>query len=60
MRTTLGNKEVPQTFFHNFPYSLKYDLVRTIYNLAFRNFVASKKVDFAKFADFRLLSTLLF
>ena len=28
MRTTLGNKEVPQTFFHNSFYSRKYNLIR--------------------------------
>ena len=28
MRTTWGNKEVPQTFFHNYPYSQKYHLIR--------------------------------
>ena len=27
METTLGDKEMPQTFFHNFPYSQKYDLI---------------------------------
>ena len=27
MRTTWGNKEVPQTFFHNFHNSQKYDLI---------------------------------
>ena len=28
MRITCGYKEVPQTFFHNAPYSQKYDLIR--------------------------------
>ena len=28
MRTTWGNKEVPQTFFYNSPYSRKYELIR--------------------------------
>ena len=33
MRTTLGNKEAIQTFFHNSPYSQKYDLIRlTMYH----------------------------
>ena len=28
MRTTSGNKDVPQTFFHNLLYSQKYHLIR--------------------------------
>ena len=28
MRTTWGNKKVSQTFFHNSPYSRKYNIIR--------------------------------
>ena len=48
MRTTQGNKEMRQTFFHNSLYSLKYDLIcrlRTTGNPAFRNFVTSQKAN---------------
>ena len=46
MRTILGNKEVPQTFFRNFLYLRKYDLIRlTPYHCqpCIRNFVTSQK-----------------
>ena len=47
IRTTCGNKEMPQTFFHNCSYSRKYVLIRltpTIGKYVFRIFVTSQKV----------------
>ena len=47
IRTTWGNKEVLQTFFHNFFYSRKYDLIcliRAFGNHAFVNLVTSQKI----------------
>ena len=44
MRTAGGNKEMPQTFFHNPPHSRKHVLIRAIGNPAFRNFVTSQKI----------------
>ena len=53
MKTTYGpDKEVPHIFFHNSPFSRKYNLISLtpyIGNSAFHNFVTSQKKDFAKF-----------
>ena len=46
MRTIWGNKEVPQTFFHNFLYLRKYDVIRlTTHDCqpCIRNFVTLQK-----------------
>ena len=48
---TLGNKEVPQTFFRNSPYSRKHDFIRlTPYNWqpCISQVCTSQKTDFAK------------
>ena len=51
MRTILGNKEVPQIFFHNILYLRKYDLIRlTPYHCqpCIRNFLRLQQAYFAK------------
>ena len=51
MRTTRGDKEVPQTFFHNSLYFWICDLnhlLHTVGNPAFRNFMTSQKAEFCK------------
>ena len=51
MRTIRGNKEVPQTFFHNFFYFRKYDLIRLTpcyCQPCIRNFVTLQRHNFEK------------
>ena len=63
MRTTCDNKEVPQTFSKNSPYSRKYDLIRMTpyhWQTYILLFVTLQKADFAILSQtlFTLLRTI--